>query len=95
MFWVRGLWPWGYGSHLSIIIIIIEELGRHRGREGRKEWQLCNDECESVRHVFLDCPVYSTLRNDFICKLQELLGDILEYFESLDSFEKVLGSEVG
>ena len=25
-----------------------EELGRHRGREGRKECPLCNDECESV-----------------------------------------------
>ena len=24
MFWVRGLWPWGYGCHLSIIIIALE-----------------------------------------------------------------------
>ena len=48
-----------------------EELGRHREREGRKEFLLCNDECESVSHVLWDCPVYSTLRNDFMCKLQE------------------------
>ena len=33
----------------------------------------------------------------FLCKLQELLGDGCEHFESLDSFEKasfVLGSEL-
>ena len=74
-----------------------EELGRHRGREGRKECLLCDDECESVSHVLWDCPVYNTLRNDFVCKLQELLGDGFENFESLDSFEKssfVLGSEL-
>ena len=74
------------------------ELGRHRGRQGRKECLLCDDECESVSHVLWDCPVYNTLRNDFMCKLQELLGDRYEQFESLDSFEKasfVLGSEVG
>ena len=44
-----------------------------------------------------DCPVYNTLRNDFLCKLQELFGDRFEHFESLNSFEKasfVLGSEL-
>ena len=74
-----------------------EELGRHRGREGREECLLCDDECESVSHVLWDCPVYNTLRNDFLCKLQELLGDRFEHFDSLDSFEKasfVLGSEL-
>ena len=74
-----------------------EDLGRHRGREGRKECLLCDDECESVSHVLWDCLVYNTLRNDFVCKLQELLGDGFENFESLDSFEKasfVLGSEL-
>ena len=60
-----------------------EELGRHRGREGRKECLLCDDECKSVSHVLWDCPVYNTLRNDFLC---ELLGDGFEHFESLDSF---------
>ena len=74
-----------------------EELGRHRGREGRKECLLCDDECESVSHVLWDCPVCNTLRNDFLCKLQELLGDGFEHFEGLDSFEKasfVFGSEL-
>ena len=71
-----------------------EELGRHRGREGKKECLLCDDECESVSHVLWDCLVYNTLRNDFLCKLQELLGDGFEHFESLDSFEKVLCSEL-
>ena len=60
-----------------------EELGRHRGREGRKECLLCDDECESVSHVLWDCPVYNTLRNDFLCKLQELLGDGFEKSTSL------------
>ena len=74
-----------------------EGLGRHRGREGRKECLLCDDECESVSHVLWDRPVYNTLRNNYLCKLQELLGDGFEHFESLDSFEKasfVLGSEL-
>ena len=36
-----------------------EELGRHRGREGRKECLLCDAECESVSHVLWDCPPYA------------------------------------
>ena len=36
-----------------------EELGRHRGREGRKECLLCDAECESVSHVLWDCPEYA------------------------------------
>ena len=39
----------------------------------------------------------SGLQNDFMCKLQELLGDRFEHFESPDRFEKasfVLGSEL-
>ena len=50
-----------------------------------------------VIHVLWDCPAYSTLKNDFVCKLQELLEDEFERFMSLDSFEKaafVLGSEL-
>ena len=49
---------------------LMDELGRLRGREGRKECLLCDDEC----CVLQDCPIYSTLRNDFMCKFQELLG---------------------
>ena len=53
--------------------------------------------CESVSHVLWFFLVYSTLRNDFLCKLHELLGDRFKYFESLESFKKasfVLGSEL-
>ena len=38
-----------------------EELGRHRGREGRKECLLCDAECESVSHVLWDCAAYVVL----------------------------------
>ena len=66
--------------------------------EGRGERvPMCNDECESISHILLDCPVYNSLRNDSTCKLQELLGDRFEHLKSLDSFEKasfVLGSEL-
>ena len=31
-----------------------EELGRHRGREGRKECLLWDDEWESISHVLWD-----------------------------------------
>jgi hypothetical protein len=73
-----------------------EELGRHRGREGRKECLLCGAECESVSHVLWDCPVYSSSRSNFLGKLQELLGEGFDTFERLDSAGKasfVLGSE--
>ena len=39
-----------------------EELGRHRGRDGRKECLLCDAECESVSHVLWDCPAYTSIR---------------------------------
>ena len=74
-----------------------EELGRHRGREGRKECLLCDAECESVGHVLWDCPAYVSIRSAFMLELRRELGDRFEQFQSLDSFEKssyVLGSEV-
>ena len=67
-----------------------EELGRHRGRERRKECLLCDDECESISHVLWDCSVYSTLRNNFTCKLQELLGDIFEFLRAWIALKKHL-----
>ena len=39
-----------------------EELGRHRGRNGRTECILLGDECESVVHVLWECPVYKVKR---------------------------------
>ena len=73
-----------------------EELGRHRGREGRKECLLCDAECESVSRVLWDCPAYTSIRSAFMLELRRELGDRFEHFQSLDSFEKlsyVLGSE--
>ena len=43
-----------------------EEFDRYRGREGRKICLLCDNECESVSHVLWYCPVYNTLKNDFV-----------------------------
>ena len=71
-----------------------EELGRHRGREGKTECSLCEDECENVSHVLWECSAYSSTRVSFM-KLQELLEDDYEDFESLENVEKlcyVLGS---
>ena len=70
-----------------------EELGRHRGREGRKECVLCDAECESVSHVWWDCPAYSSIRSAFMLELRR---DRFVHFQSLDSFAKssyVIGSE--
>ena len=47
-----------------------EELGRHRGREGRKECLLCDAECESVSHVLWDCPAYVSIRSAFMLELR-------------------------
>ena len=74
-----------------------EELGRHRGREGKRECSLCGNECENVSHVLWECSAYSSTRASFMKKLQELLEDDYEDFESLDNVEKssyVLGSEL-
>ena len=38
-----------------------EELGRHRGREGKTECSLCGNECENVSHVLWECSAYSSL----------------------------------
>ena len=35
-----------------------EELGRHRGREGKTECSLCGDDCENVSHVLWECSAY-------------------------------------
>ena len=70
------------------------ELGRHTERKGQKECLLCGDKCESV---LSECTVYSSLRNDTMCKVHELPGDGFESFKSLESFEKVsfvLGTEL-
>ena len=73
-----------------------EELGRHRGREGKTECSLCGNECENVSHVLWSVQQYSSTRASFM-KFQELLKDDYEDFESLENVEKssyVLGSEL-
>ena len=73
-----------------------EELGRHRGREGKLECTLCGAECESVVHVLWECTAYSSNRASFTETLQELLGDSYADFDLPSNVEKtsyVLGSE--
>ena len=84
---------WG----IILLLLLTKELGRHRGREGKTECSLCGDECENVSHVLWECSAYSSTRACFIKKLQELLENEYEDFESLDKVEKssyVLGSEL-
>ena len=72
-----------------------EELGRHRGREGKTECSLCGNECENVSHVLWECSAYSSTRGSFMKKLQELLEDDYGDFESLENvISYVLGSEL-
>ena len=70
-----------------------EELGRHRGREGRKECLLCDAECESVSPVLWDCPAYGSIRSAFMLELRRELGDRFEHFQSFEKSSYVLGSE--
>ena len=69
----------------SLIHGLNEELGRHRGREGKMECSLCGNECENVSQLFWEC---SSTRDSFTKKLQELLKVEYEDFESLDNVEK-------
>ena len=48
-------------------------VDREEGRVERSAYCM-HDESESIRHVLWDCPVYSTLRNDFVCLFQGFLG---------------------
>ena len=65
-----------------------EELGRHRGREGRNKCMLCGYECKSVSHVLLKCPAYSSIRANLVMQLQASLGGNYSRFEARSSFEK-------
>ena len=67
-----------------------EELGRHKGREGKTECSLCENECENVSHVLWECSAYSSIRASFTKKLQELLGYDYEDFESLEMWRNHL-----
>ena len=43
---IRPMFKFRSGTHG-----LNEELGRHRGREGKTECSLCGNECENVSHV--------------------------------------------
>ena len=46
---------------------------------------LCEDDCENVSHVLWECSTYSSTKYSFMKKLQELLEDDYEVFESLEN----------
>ena len=72
-----------------------EELGRHRGREGKKEGVLCGDEC--VIYTLWDCSAYTSIRDQFLLKLKASLGGSYARFEAMSSLDKssfVLGNEL-
>ena len=74
-----------------------EILGRHRRSEGKTKCSLSGNECENVSHVLWECSAYSSTRASFMKKLQKLLKDDYEGFESLENIDKsfyVLGSEL-
>ena len=37
----------------------LEELGRHSGREGKRESNVCGAECETVVYVLWECSAYA------------------------------------
>ena len=74
-----------------------EELGRHRGREGKYMCNLCGEDCESVGHFLWNCPVYSERRALFLEHLKNNLGNEFEHFKSCDIAGKshfILGTEL-
>ena len=74
-----------------------EELGRHRGREGKCTCNLCNEDCESVGHFLWNCLVYSERRALFLKHLKNNLGKEFEHFKSCDIAGKshfILGTEL-
>ena len=62
-------------------------------KNGDRQCKLCGDECESVVHVFWECPVYDSIRNTFMGELDELLGGSFEEFSTLDRTGFILGCE--
>ena len=58
---------------------------------------LCGDECESVVHVFWECPAYTDSREEVMVKLRSTLGEAFKDFEALDNIERAsfeLGCEI-
>ena len=68
--------------HFSPCDRLNEELGRHRGREGKCMSNLCGEDCESVGHFLWNCPVYSERRALFLEHLKNNVGNEFEHFKS-------------
>ena len=67
-----------------------KELGRHRGRERKKE-------CESVSNTLWDCSAYRSIRAQFVLKLKASPGGSYARFEAMSSLDKssfILGNEL-
>ena len=61
-------------------------VGICRGREGNKQCELCDNECEIVSYVLWEYSAfYSSSRADFLLKLQEKLKNGLKLFDALYS----------
>ena len=73
----------------------MEELGRHRGREGKKECVSCGDECESVSHTLWDCSAYRSIRAQFLLKLQASLGGTCSYARFEVVYRQILAFVLG
>ena len=74
-----------------------EELGRHRGREGKYMCNLCGEDCESVGHFLWNCPVYSEHRALFLEHLKNNVGNEFEHLKNCDIAGKshfILGTEL-
>ena len=57
---------------------------------------MCGAECESVVHVFWECPANSSSRLIFLGKLQGILGERYTEFNLLSNLDKTayIGSEM-
>ena len=69
-----------------------EELGRHRGREGKYVCNLCGEDCESVSHFLRNCPVNSEHRALFLEHLKNNLGNDFVHFKSCGKSHFILGN---
>ena len=84
-------------SFLACVEECISERESRRFEEGLNTKVKLDIYKRFVSHVLWECSAYSSTRACFIKKLQELLEDEYEDFESLDKVEKssyVLGSEL-
>ena len=81
--------------YIHVIIVAPEKISTPADIPWRLEWR--HSANSTPLHVLWECSAYSSSRACFIKKLQELLEDEYEDFESLDKVEKssyVLGSEL-